>query len=117
MSNQLGGLGPTAQDLVIPFCLGEGEPPPYFFIIPLEIISELLLLKYQTGQINKFKGKYIMELSKLKHLQRYMNYFEIDFKRFECHPQSDQLSDIFNPSMEDSFDTLQTADIVMNPSH
>ena len=46
-----------------------------------------------------------------------MTSFELDFKRFEHQPQSDQLSEIFTPSMEGTFKTLQTADIDMNPSH
>ena len=30
---KLGGIGPKAQDLVIPFKLGEGEPLPDFYLI------------------------------------------------------------------------------------
>ena len=57
-----------------------------------------------------------MELSNLKHLQRYMNSFEIDFKRFERKPQSDQRSIILTPSMELIFETIETEDIGMNPT-
>ena len=58
-----------------------------------------------------------MELSNLKHLQCYMNSFEIDFRRFESQPQSYQLSITFTPSMEIIFETLETVDINMNPYH
>ena len=46
-----------------------------------------------------------------------MTYFELDFRRFERQPQSDQLSIIFTPSMEVIFGALKTLDIDMNPSH
>ena len=45
MIPQLGGLGPKAQDLVIPFHLGEGEPLTYFHLIALVIGSELVLMR------------------------------------------------------------------------
>ena len=54
---KLGGIGPKAQDLVIPFKLGEGEPLPDFYLIPLAIIVELLLTRYQTEQTNNLTGK------------------------------------------------------------
>ena len=57
MSPQLGGLGTKAQDLVIPFRLDEGENLPYFQNRALEIRNELILIKYQKGQINKLTGK------------------------------------------------------------
>ena len=84
---------------------------------PFVIRSELVLMRYQTGQINNLTGKYIMELSKLKHLQRYMTSFEIYFIIFESQPQSNKLSIIFAPSIELIFGTLETAEIYMNPSH
>ena len=86
MSPQVGGLVTKAQDLVIPFCLGEGDSIPDFHIRSLAIRSELVLMKDQTGQINNLTGKFIMKISELKHLQRYMNSFEIDFRRFERNP-------------------------------
>ena len=58
-----------------------------------------------------------MELSNLEHLQIYMNSFQLDFIRFERHPQSYQLYIIFNPSMELILENTQTADIDMNPYH
>ena len=54
ISPKLGGLGPKAQDLVIPFRLGEGEILSYFHIRAIAIISELLLMRYQTVHINNF---------------------------------------------------------------
>ena len=77
MSPQLGGLGPKSQDLVIHFRLGEGEPLPDFHLRALTIISELVLMRNKTGQINNPTEKYIMELSKLKYLQKYMTPFEL----------------------------------------
>ena len=50
MSLQLVGLGPKAQDLVIPFCLGEGETLPDYHLRALKIRSELELMIDQTGQ-------------------------------------------------------------------
>ena len=69
MSPQLVGLGPKTQDLVIPFLLGEGETLPDFYLRDLASLSELVLLRYPTVRINNFTGKYIMELSNLKHIQ------------------------------------------------
>ena len=116
-SPQLGGLGPKYQDLVIPFCLRDGERLPDFHLGSLSIKSELVLMRYQTGQINKLTEKYIMELSKMKHIQGYINAFELDFRRFERQPQSGQLSIISTPSMEFIFENIKTVDIDINPHH
>ena len=62
VSPQLGVIGPKAQDLVIPFCLGAGKPIPNFHLRALAIRSELLLTRYQTVHIKNLTGKYIMEL-------------------------------------------------------
>ena len=99
MRPQFGGLGHKSQDLVIPFRLGEGEPLTYFHLRDPSIRSELVLIIYQTLQIKNLTVKYIMELSNLNHIQRYMTSFEIDFRSFERQPQSDQLSILFTPSM------------------
>ena len=106
MIPQLGGLGPKAQDLVIPFRLGEGEILSDFHIRALVIISELVLMRYQTVHINNFTGKYIMELSKFNHLQCYMASFFIDFRLLEHQPQKYQLSILFTTSMEVILETL-----------
>ena len=84
MSTQLGVIGSKAQDLVISFFIGEVETLPQFHLRALHIRSEIFLFQDKTGQINNLIGKYIMELSKLKHLQRYMNYYELDYIKFEC---------------------------------
>ena len=75
MSPLLGGLGPKYQDLVIYCHLGEGKKLPQFHLRALHARSENFLLQNKTGKINNFTGKYTMELSKLKHLQRYMTIF------------------------------------------
>ena len=97
---------PKAQDLVIPFRLGEGENLPYFHLRALVIISELVLMRYQTVHINNFTGKYIMELSNMKHLQCYMTSLYIDFRLLEHQPQKYQLSIIFTTLMEVILETL-----------
>ena len=60
MSPQLGVLGTKYQDLVIPFFLYEGETLPKLHLRSLQIRSEFLLLKDETGQINKLTDKHIM---------------------------------------------------------
>ena len=106
MSPQLGGPGPKAKGLVIPFHPGEVEHLPDFYLRALTIISELELMIYQKGKINNPKGKYIMKLSKLKHLQWSMTSYEIEYRRFERHPQSGQPSLTFTPKMEEILETL-----------
>ena len=113
MSPKLGVLGPKYQYFVIHFRLSEGELLTDFH----SIRSELVLIIYQTGHINILTVKYIMELSKLKHLQCYTNSFGIDFRRFESQPQSNQLSITFTPSIEIIFETLETVDFDKNLSH
>ena len=102
---------------MISFCLGEGEPLPDFHLRALAIRSEIVLMRDLKGWIKKLTVKYNMELPNMKHLQSYMTSFEIYFRRFEGHPQSEQLSIIFNPSMELKFETLETSYIDMNPSN
>ena len=70
MSPQLGGLGPKSKDLVIYFHLGEGDSLPKVHLRALNTRSESLLFRYKIGQIKNPTGKYTMEISKLKHLQR-----------------------------------------------
>ena len=117
MSPQLGGIWSKAQDLVITFFLGEGEPLPDFHLRALTIRIKLELIRYQTGQINNITGKYIMGLSKLKHIHQYTTSHDIDYRRFERQPQSEQLPLKFTPKTEKIFETLETADIDMNPPH
>ena len=58
-----------------------------------------------------------MELSKLKHIQRYMTPFELDYRNFERLSQSQQLSNTFTPKIEEFFETLETEDLYMTSSH
>ena len=58
------------------------------------------MLQDETGQKNNLTGKYIMELSKLKHLQFYMTNFELDYRKFECPTQRHQLSTILHSTIE-----------------
>ena len=87
MSPQLGLFGPKYQDLATSFHLSEVETLPKFHLRALQIISENFLFQYKTGQINNLTGKYIMEISKLKHLQIYMTPFELGYRKFERLPQ------------------------------
>ena len=56
-------------------------------------------------------------MSELKHLQRFMTSFNLDFIIFEHQPQSDQPFTIFKPSIELIFETLETDEIYMHPYH
>ena len=38
-------------------------------------------MQHKTVQINNLTVKYIMELSKLKHLQLYMAHFELNYRK------------------------------------
>ena len=40
------------------------------------------MLNDEKGQTDNFTGKYITELPKLEHLQRYMNKFEQENRKF-----------------------------------
>ena len=51
-----------------------------------------------------------MEPSKLKHLQRYTNPFELDYRKFEHLPQSHQLYTTSIYTIEKVSETLETAD-------
>ena len=85
--NSLGVLGPKSKDSMISFCLGEGETLPQLHLRDLHISSENFLLQDQIGQINNLTGKYIMELSKLKYIQRRITNFELNYRKFERQPQ------------------------------
>ena len=114
---QIGGLGPKAKYLVISFFLNEGETLLKLNRIDLQIRSEIFLLKDETGHINNLTGKYIMKLSKLKHIQRYMTTFELYCINFECLPKIQQLSTIFNSTIEELFETLETVFVDMSTAH
>ena len=61
--------------------------------------------------------KYIMKLSKLKHLQRYMTTFELGYINFECLSQSQKLYTTFTSKIEEVFETLETSDIDIKSPH
>ena len=88
MIPQLRVLLPKAKECLISFCLAEVETLPQFHLRYIQIRSENFLLQDKTGQINNFTGKHIMELSKLKHIQRYMNPFEIDYRNLKVYHKS-----------------------------
>ena len=46
-----------------------------------------------------------------------MTPFELDYRKFERQPQSQQLSLTFTKTFEEIFETLDTADIDINPSY
>ena len=95
MSPLLGVTEPKAQDLVIYFSLGEVETLPQLHLRVLLIRSENLLFQDETRQINNLTSKYIMEMSKLKHLQRFMTRFELAYKTFERLALRKRLSNTF----------------------
>ena len=103
MSHQLGEIGPKSQYHVIYFRLGEGETFQQFHLIALQAQSKNLLLKDSTWKINNSTGKYIMELSKSKHLQRYMTSFEPEYRNFEQLSQRNQRSTTFHFKIEGIF--------------
>ena len=75
------------------------------------------LLSGGTGQTNNITGKYIMEPSKLKHLQLYMTTFELEYRKFERNSQRQKPSTKFHFTIEDVFETLETSDVDMSTSH
>ena len=50
MSTQLGVFGPKTQELLISFCLGEGETLPQFHLRDLRIRSEIFLYKIKQDK-------------------------------------------------------------------
>ena len=46
-----------------------------------------------------------------------MNTFELDYRKFERLPQRQQLSTIFNSTIEEVFETLETAGLYMLTDH
>ena len=87
ISPQLLGLVTKAQDLVISFCICEGETLPRFHLRVIHIGSETFLLQDKKIQINNLTGKYTMGLSKLKQCQQYMTNFELNYRMFERLPK------------------------------
>ena len=71
-------------------------------------------MRYQTGKISNLIKKWITELSNLKHPQLYMTFYDLEYRRFERQPQSNQLYLTFTPKLEEIFETIETADININ---
>ena len=67
--------------------------------------------------MDNLTGKYIMELSKLKHLQCYTTNCKLDYRKFNCKPQRHQLSTIFQSSIEEVFEALEKVDVDMSTAH
>ena len=58
-----------------------------------------------------------MAPSKLKHLQRYMITFELEYRKFELNPQRHQLSTTFQLTIEEVFGTLEIEDVYTTTAH
>ena len=58
-----------------------------------------------------------MGLSQLKHLQCYMNTFEIYYRKFQRLSQTHQLSTTFHFTIEEVFETLDTANIEISTTN
>ena len=83
MSPQPGGLGTKAQDIVIKFCLEKEENHLKLHLRALKSRRKIYLFNDEKVQTNNLTYKYITDLSKLKHLQCYMNKFELEYRKFE----------------------------------
>ena len=70
------------------------------------------MLNEETGQKN-LTGKCIVKISKLKHLQRCMNSFQLEHIKFNRKPQRNQTSNKLTFSMEEVFETPETEDVDM----
>ena len=111
-SPQFGGLGTKSQEFVVSFFPGQGKTLSQFRLRDIHPQNENHPFKYDTGQ-KKTTCKYIMELSKFKHLQCYMTKFEPDYRKFKQLPQRHQLTTTFQFTIEEAFETLEITDIDM----
>ena len=50
----------------------------------------------------------------MKNLQRYLNNFELEYRKFEHNSQRRQISTTFKFTIEGVFETLETADVDMS---
>ena len=57
------------------------------------------------------KWKYILEILKLNHLQYYRNTFQLEYINFERKPQRNQFSTTFQFTIQEVFETLETANV------
>ena len=102
MSNQLGGIEPKPEDLVISFHLWEKESLQEFHIWDLQAKTESYMLNDKTGQKN-LTDKYIMEISKLNHLQLHIPLFELEYRKFKHKIQRHKFKNIFSFTMEEEY--------------
>ena len=58
-----------------------------------------------------------MEIFNFKYLQYHIATFKLEYIPFECKPQRNQLSNTFQFTIEEVFETLETADVYMTPAH
>ena len=96
---------------------GEVETLPQFHLRAFQIRSEYFLFQGETRQVNNLAGKYIMEMSKLGHLQQYMTTFQLKYRRFERLPRRHQISTIFNSTIEEVIETPETVDVYMSTAY
>ena len=88
--------------------------------IPPEISSvksENYLLNDKTRQGSNLTGKYIMEIFNCEYLQYHIATFKLEYRSFECKPQRNQLSNTFQFTIEEVFETLETADVYTKTAH
>ena len=90
---------------------------PQFHLRALQVRSKHFLLKYKTVQINNFTSKYTMKLSKTKHLQCYMNKFELEYRNIMRLPQIIHLSTTFLLILKSVFETIETVYVEMSTAH
>ena len=109
-------LEPNIKTLWYNFALVKGE---LYHNYTLDIFrpENIFLFNDETGQVKNHKGKYIMELSKLKRLQCYINTFELKYIKSECNPQRHQFSTTFHHTIEELFETLYTVDVYIPTVH
>ena len=92
VSPQIVSIRPKDYELVTSFQLIESELPPDLHLRALQSRSKIYLLNDNKCQKKNIAGIYIMEISKIKHLQHYMTYFEIYCITLGSNPQIYQLS-------------------------
>ena len=75
-------LDPNIKTFLFQFDL-EKRKPPHNSTLYIFNQEANFSVKWWNETKNDLTGKYIMELSKLKQLQRYMNKFELEYREFE----------------------------------
>ena len=75
------------------------------------------MLNDKTRQTNILICKYIMDLLKSKYLQCHISTIELENRQFECNSQRHQLSNTFQFTIEEMFETLETADVYITTAN